>query len=343
MHDPPDAGAVNPIPEVARVIEAADAYRGDQPPDALIAALNGLVSPDQQLLEGAYPVLSEGLKRIKSPRGQGFVAVWLGAGVENGADPHVPLLHVLPAFFALIASIDTSEEKDADEDSFTETDDDVLAGLQYLGQALVAMLTRCPEEIQRLSEKETALTELERVEHLSPGPEWVLGLLRQRSGELLVMHGIEAVAVRVRYQNIANCFHLFTLLQGVMPRVMPGSKLQSDMVRRTARGEVAGNVEDTAWWHFGQGNVPEPELGGMVFGEQTPDSIEEIDGQQVLLLWPPILMERSWNSGFFGPRIEARPPSVEVLEKLPPDQVETWRLRLNLPPAKRRSWWRLRP
>ena len=78
----------------------------------------------------------------------------------------------------------------------------------------------------------------------------------------------------------------------------------------------------------------------MVFGEAGPESIVEIDGAQVLLLWPPIMQSRGWNAGFFGPLIVAAPPAVEVIEELAAEEVQRWRERLQLPEAKKKRWWR---
>ena len=41
-------------------------------------------------------------------------------------------------------------------------------------------------------------------------------ILRQRSGELVVLHGQEPRGFRVAYRNMSYCFHLFTLLQGAL-------------------------------------------------------------------------------------------------------------------------------
>ncbi len=324
---------------VARVVDAANQHPDEGPTEELITAINELVAQDKHLDANTYRALSESIKQIRSPMSAGFVAVWLGATVENGADPHVPLPHVLEYLYNLIATIQTPKDDEPD-DAVPEPGELVQQALDHLGQALVAMLIRCPDAIRELIRREQAVSELERVEHLASGPKWILALLRQRSGELLVLHGVEGVGVRVKYENIENCFHLFTLLQGLLQRVMPGAKTQSTTMYKIARGELVGQVHDSAWWHYGRAGVPKADFVGMVFGEPTLDSIDEVDGQQVLLLWPPIIADRSWNSGFFQPIIDARKPNVELLEKLSPDEVKRWRERLGLPAAKARPWWR---
>ena len=172
------------------------------------------------------------------------------------------------------------------------------------------------------------------MEHLSTGAVWVLQLLRQRSGQLVVLNIANKKGVVVCYENISNCFHLFTLLQAALGPVMPDARTVSEHLLDIARGESEENGHDEAWWHYGQAYVPEPTVAASVWGELGPDSISSIDGWQVLLLWPPILPSRSWDTSFFLPILHARPPKVEVMEVLSPSDVEAWWVRLALPSRK---------
>lgn len=54
----------------------------------------------------------------------------------------------------------------------------------------------------------------------------------------------------------------------------------------------------------------------------------------MLLLWPPLLGSRSWDSGFFGPALEALPPDVIVEEELSPEACQRWFATLGLARAK---------
>lgn len=165
---------------------------------------------------------------------------------------------------------------------------------------------------------------------ISIGADWILEILRQRSGELLVLHGVHAKGFRVAYENISNCFHLFTLLQAALEGRMPGSKKTSPKTMEAARGKItAQDARDDAWWHYGQGTEPKAELKSMIFGEANPDSIAQIDGEQVILLWPTV-MERGWDGGFFSPTLQATPPDVQITGELSGDELRQWRERLGL-------------
>jgi hypothetical protein len=158
----------------------------------------------------------------------------------------------------------------------------------------------------------------------------VLELLRQRGGKIVVLNVRHRIGAVVRYGNIATCFHLFTLLQAALADVMPDAQEVSGQTLDIARGKSQGAGNDAAWWHYGQPGATTPGLATSVWGEAGPDSISRVDGQQVLLLWPPLLQSRSWDAGFFSPILEASPPSVEILEVLSSADVEKWWLRLGL-------------
>jgi hypothetical protein len=134
----------------------------------------------------------------------------------------------------------------------------------------------------------------------------------------------------VRYSNITNCFHLFTLLQGALAGVMPDAQEVNADLLDMARGKSHGKGHDHAWWHYGQASSATPHLGSSVWGEAGPDSIGSVDGQQVLLLWPPILQSRGWDASFFTPILEQSPPSLEVIKVLSAADADAWWQRLGL-------------
>ena len=91
-----------------------------------------------------------------------------------------------------------------------------------------------------------------------------------------------------------------------------------------------GSGADSAWWHYGDPNSPEPNAVASIFGEANVDSIPNIDGIQVMLLWPKIFQARSWDAGFFGPPIEASKPSFEIEEELDAASASSWFEKLKL-------------
>lgn len=277
------------------------------------------------------------LAALDSPTGAGYLAIWLGAGVENGQDPELTCGPIVETFLRWSRTVETAPEAEAGEDNEAddpeapEPDEETISGLQLLGQALVAHLARAPKERRRLAQTPEIRGEFERIEHLSYGATWVMHLLRQCSGELVVLNAAHRKGAIVHYKNISNCFHLFTLLQGAVADIMPDAQQPPEDVLAIARGEASGAGHDHAWWHYGQGDCPKAEMGASIWGEGAPDSIARIDGVQVILLWPPLLGSRSWDSGFFSPVLEASLPSVEVARELSADELAAWRARLGLP------------
>ena len=325
---------------IAKVVEAANAHRGREPAQPFVEALNGLVSLEGPDGTQKRSRLAEAIVDVTSPSGAGFIALWLGAGAESGADPSPQVQPLLDCFLRFTRQVKT-DEGDFSED---ELDEDLAVGLQFLGQGLVAHLSRDMNSLRALRENAETVAELERVESYAPGAMWVLELVRKVSGTLIVLHGEQPVGVRVEYRNISNCFHLFTLLQACLAEIMPGARKVNSRVLAVARGEHMEKCSDEAWWHYGQPVSGGADLSTMVFGEQNPQEIGAIDGQQVMVAWPPILESRSWDAGFFSPSLAAAPAQVELIEILSAEEIATWRDHIGLPPARaaagKKPWWR---
>lgn len=315
--------------KLAALRTAAERQRGLTPRRDLIDALNdiaALADLDDTAITGL-------IAEAGSPTGAGFLAVWLGARVEHGRDPDRTGQPIVDAFLKWSGTIATAPADAEGDDAGGEApppDDETSAGLRLLGQALVAHLARSPQLRRWCAETDRVYQEFQRVEPLSIGAVWVLELLRQRSGRLVVLNVRHRVGVVVRYSNIATCFHLFTLLQGALAGVMPDARKASPQLLDIARGKSRDEGQDAAWWHYGQAGAASPHLGSSVWGEAGPDSISSIDGRQVMLLWPPLLQSRTWDTGFFSPVLEACLPSVEVIEVLSAGDVEAWWRRLGL-------------
>ncbi len=302
---------------LAEILKEADAHRGDVPSEDFKSALNQAVQLGREDRGSLRLQVAESLVQLNSVTGAGFLAVWLGAAAERGADPEPlvePLWNGLKRFVTHAGS--TADEK--------------ALGLQFFGQGLVAHVARAPKGKASLLRRSDDLQLLEAREDESVGLTWVLELLRKRSGELLVLHGERAEGVVVEYKNISNCFHLFSLLQIALQGRFPGARQVKDSTIDAVLGRGEGHAHDEAWWHYGQPSSPHPDLSASVWGEASPNSVEVVDGQQVILLWPPLLGGRSWDGNFFQPFIEAAPPSAEVRSTLTDDEVRRWRRRLKL-------------
>lgn len=315
---------------VDAVLRAASAQREEAYSESFRDALNHLVGLPVEYRPQMREMLTQALPTIDSPIGAGLMAVWFGSGVESGADPEPTTIPILRTMIRWTQQIMTAPEDSEREDP--EPDPEIIAGVQFLGQALVAHLGHSKSLREQIAAKPDVVREFERVAHLAVGATWVSELLRQQSGNLIVLHGEQPVGALVHYENLTNCFHLFTLLQGELAEFMPGAKQVQSDVLAVARGDMFEDVNDSAWWHFGQPDSPQPNVSSSIWGEGSLDSIRCVDEQQVAILWPPQLGSRGWSGGFFGPYLQASPPSVTLLRQLDDEEVQQWREKLRLPP-----------
>ncbi|MDB5346517.1 MAG: hypothetical protein JWP89_4894 [Schlesneria sp.] len=319
---------------VLRVVEAADDQRGAEISARLRDSLSAM-APHSDSSE-ARQMLASKLVGVRTPIGAGIMAMWLGAVAENGRDPTPVIPSMMEALLKWSRTI-----RAEDGESCPETiDDNLQTGMQWLGQGLVANLGRCAAQREVYMAREDVLAELERTEHVAVGCMWVAELLRKQSGTLLVVHVAGRKGCFVSYENISNCFHLFTLLQASLAGLVPGTKTTPRNVVAVARGESTHAVTDVAWWHYGRGDVPEANFAASVWGEGSPDQIPVVNGVQVLLLWPPIMGGRSWDGGFLMPLLAATPPSVTVLNHLTSEQLDEWWATLGLPQPPAKPRWK---
>ncbi|TWU08071.1 hypothetical protein [Stieleria varia] len=326
---------------VDRIIAAADAQTSAELNDDLRDALNEIAGhPDRG--EARAPIACR-LGDVRSCAGAGYLAVWLGAGAEHGEEPEEAGQQILETMLKWSRAVHTSDDEvDSDESGDDEINPDTDFGLERLGQGLVAHVARSMSLHQHMMNRPDVIAEFQRTEHLSSGPMWVMELLRKQSGHLVVIHVESKRVVRVAYQNLSNCFHLFTLLQSALADIrMPGSKRVSAHLKSVALGQRHDEASDKAWWHYGVGTCAKADFAGSIWGEATPDSIPEIDAEQVVLLWPMLLASRQWGAGFFGPFLQALPPSVTVQGELSEEEATVWFERLKLPEIKTKPWWKL--
>lgn len=302
-----------------------------QPPAAMMELAQSILGE-----EGAHDTMNAITARLpesSSALGASWHAILLGASIENGRDP---LKTVQPIFDTFLKWNRTLPDEPEDEEAMIEIDAATSQAVEMFGQSVVAHLSRIPN-FEEVIDVPAARAELERTEYLSNGAMWVMQIFRQESGSLLVLHATEAFGAEITYAHVSNNFHLFTLLQGVLAEVgAPGSKKAKPRVLAAALEgcEASDAVGDEAWWHYGQPDVLEAGLEGMVFGEGAPSEISIIGDQRVLLLWPPVMQSRGWGGGFFSPRLESRPPDVHVERLLDESAILSWRSQLGLPPPE---------
>jgi hypothetical protein len=295
------------IAAVTAVAVAASEERDPAIGERLRAAVRRLesVSGDDEWRE-RQRLLGAEIERCDAPIGAGLMASIVGGHVEGGAPAEVTTGRVASAFLRWC-------------NEAIEHDTEIAEGLTYLGQALVAHLLRDERCRVELGHDAEVLRTLDDADTSSRGPSWVRRALDQRSGELVVLHGSVPVGVHASYDNVTTNFELFGLLQRELAGRFPG-----------ARSNTTGADNDEAWWHYGNALSPEPTLASMIFGELTPDSIPTVDGQQVLVVWEPILKSRSWSGFEGGVLVEAAPPRVRAGSRLTEEQVQFWYRRLGL-------------
>lgn len=163
--------------------------------------------------EDLLQLICSNFSNIVAPYGAGAIAVWFGSFVERGRDPRHTFKSVLEKFLELNCSIETVAKDSSSEAA--DLNHDVLSGLKLLGQALVAHIIHSKTIRTFLSNEEDVIQELERIEHLSVGAIWVLQLLRQCSGNLLVIHVTEkkgfVLFIKI-LPHVFICSHFYKVL-----------------------------------------------------------------------------------------------------------------------------------
>lgn len=265
------------------------------------------------------------------PAGAGWVALVLGAAVEYGADPARAMPALIRCLRSWLSQLPipeiTQDEEGEEEERYpdpTPEQQKLIEALQPFCQSVVAHLARMPAERHKLGEDTELLERLTTLIGYSHALGWVLQALQRSSGTLIVLHPPTGTGLKLRYENVAVNFHLFSLLQVAVGTRLPGGQPPDLTIAAAARGQTNDGVQDRAWWHYGDPRSKTPELGASIWGEGLLTEIPVINGARVMLLWPPILQSRSWDHSFFGPHLEALPANVVVEEELSFESAQEW-------------------
>jgi hypothetical protein len=295
-------------------LKACRRQRGDTPEPELRAETGAFLSrvrSEPELLKSTAPEL-HGLP----PEGAAWLAVTFGSAIEAGADARL----TGPAVWRLFA--DWLDRLPASGSPKPSTEQKRLLGaLTWLAQSVVAHLARMPELRAELGSDEGLLERLSFLEGHSYATTWVREAITRASGRLLVLHATEGKGAELRYENIGNCFHLFSLIQDAVGAELPGGRTPAPEVGLAARHRSSAEVADHAWWHYGDPRSPSAAIGASIWGEASPRSIPDYDGVQVILLWPPLLGSRGWGSSFFGACLDALPADLVIERILPAPEV----------------------
>jgi len=313
----------DPKTDISVLTRAAERQRSPELGDDLRDAINELMDQPKEARSLLIQAVCEILPSISSGHGAGTLAVWLGAMVENGRDPSLSFKAVKNTWLRwarLIQVDDQAKGSTAPEPAFHAVDD--------CARSLVSHCSKSEELRQKLIHDGRFVTEVSRLSSDSTGAMWLEQLVQQTSGELLVLNMELGAGALVRYDHISNCFHLFTLLQCTLSHWLPPSKRPAQQVLQSAKGESSDPVNDEASWHYQQPMSDAPDIAQSMWGEANPKDVQSIDSQQVLVLWPMILKGRSWDAGFFGPLLNQRRPSVEIVRELSQADFELWKAKL---------------
>jgi hypothetical protein len=150
-----------------------------------------------------------------------------------------------------------------------------------------------------------------------------------RSDELIVLHQPSRRGFRLRYENIVNGCHLFTLIQAAFGETLPGGREPNRFIVDMARCvTLVEEGTDEAWWHY---EAPAGQAGAqvMISGEAFVDDIPRIDGTQVILLSPPPARAPLWDTSFFTPQLFAMPANVVIENELTAAESGEWLAKAN--------------
>jgi hypothetical protein len=279
------------------------------------------------------------------PMGAARTAVFIGAAIERGSDASVSAPAMADRFTRWVNELDAifrRAPEDADFESLLELaasdeERELAAASELMGRGVVAHLRAHAPSRERLRGDAAFREKLEGMAGMDAACHWVNELMQMSSGRLVVLLPFLNRGFDVVYENIMWNFQLFSLLQDALAQ-QPGRIVGAERLppRKLAlyRGEFdapgdpgrdnARAADNEAGFHFGtfRATSPEVDCGSMVFGEPGPESIPNVDGARVLILWP-LRMARCWN-GFTPTPIQGVVSDVRVERELPGEELAKW-------------------
>ncbi len=309
-------GLFNVEDALANLRTAADRHRGAEPSAELISAARALNDIDPGDAERALELHLDALAGTISDSGAAFLAIMLGSRAERGRDPEPVLPTLAEQFLARLRRLAEGLAKGNDPEP------DLAHAVDRIAQAVVAHIIRVGPDNAGRAALDAEIALIEELSGTSNGATWVLQALTMTSGEIMAIDLANRRGGLFRYENLANCFHLFTLFQACWSTHFP-SGADANLSHEPHADDVAPRLLE-AWWHYGVATSPKPEPMAVIFGEMSPNSIPSLDGKQVILLWPPILASRTWDAGFLHPVIEGALPELTLLRELEDDEVDDW-------------------
>lgn len=255
------------------------------------------------------------------PPGAAILANMLGTIIEKGGSVERSGAAVWDLYLAWLPQIHRGF---AGRKELSPRQRQLLDAFQLLSQSAVSHLSAMPHERALAARNKALMAQLAELQDYTPGAAWVRQVLLSRSDALLVLHLPSRQGFRLRYENIVNGFHLFTLIQALFGETLPGGRAPNRFIVDMARSvTVAEEGNDEPWWRY---QTVRPDAPGPVeiSGEAPVETIARIDGRQVILLSPPVEGAALWDTSFFTPQLFAMPADVVLEETLTAQEAEEW-------------------
>lgn len=321
-------------PLIEELIRTSRDWTGDAPGGAMLTAMRDFMSgavKDPALAGEAAAAIPN-----QPPGAAAWIALTLGTHVERGGSPKVSGAAVIAEMRAWLPRLPAIQP--GTEPQLTAEQRVLLAQFQFLCQSVVTHLARLPAQREEMFGDAALRERLVELSAWSHGARWVLEALLKSSGTLVVLHPPTQTGLRVRYENVGHCFHLFSLLQSTVGTKIPGGHAPDELIAQVARGKSTDDVTDAAWWNYGTAASPAPE-DPSAWDDRLVRDIPVVDGAQILLLWPPTTPTSSWTGSFLGPHLDAMPADAAIERALTPEEARAWLVKAGVLEAPKK-WWR---
>ena len=275
-------------------------------------------------------IVTRAARELRSlpPPGAAILANMLGTVVETGESAERSGPAVWELYMAWLPQIHRGF---AGRKALSPRQQQLLEAFQLLGQSVVSHLASMPQQRALAAGNGGLMAQLAELQDYTPGAAWVRQMLLSRSDGLLVLHVPSRRGFRLRYENIVNCFHLFTLMQAAFGETLPDGRAPNRFIIDMARCvTVVEEGNDEPWWRYEAVQADQTSVVE-ISGEASVDSITRIDGMQVILLSPSVEGAAFWDTSFFTPQLFAMPANVVLESELTSTESGEWLVKAGAP------------
>jgi hypothetical protein len=321
------SGKSTPSPDLDAFLQTCRLHTCAKPSQAVVDGTSAFFAA----LEGNDQLLNEAVGYLPTlpPWGVSWLALTMGSAVELGYSAQLAGPSLLSFFRTWLERFPKADE-DGNFNPLSSEQEVIRDAFPQFCQSVVAYLAHMPEVREAWGTDATLMDRISDLETLSYGASWVHEALSRSSDTLLVLAPNSEQGFLFKYSNVANCFHLFSLLQLAIGKKVPGGKNPSEKIRKIVDGKHNEHESDEAWWHYGDPRSPVSAIGDSIWGEMTTRDLPKVEGMKIILLWPPILGGRSWGTSFFGLDLAAMPPSAVIERTCELSEVREWLRKLGI-------------